>query len=130
MARKAEEYVIGILFPYEERTEIKYVTNILNEVKVAKWEDGEEAMTFSKAYARDLAWALSFNGNPAIVMLKESYLTLKNPNTVENKIKLCDVVGMEIHITMMYLNHKKSAMKNRKDWTKLKRNIEKRKLII
>lgn len=36
MARKAEEYVIGILFPYEERTEIKYVTNILNEVKVAK----------------------------------------------------------------------------------------------
>lgn len=85
MARKAEEYVIGILFPYEERTEIKYVTNILNEVKVAKWEDGEEAMTFSKAYARDLACALSFNGNPAIVMLKESYLTLKNPNTVENK---------------------------------------------
>ena len=83
MARKAEEYVIGILFPYEERTEIKYVTNILNEVKVAKGEDGEEGMTFSKA--RDLAWALSFNGNPAIVMLKESYLTLKNPNTVENK---------------------------------------------
>lgn len=36
MARKAEEYVIGILFPYEERTEIKYVTSILNEVKVAK----------------------------------------------------------------------------------------------
>ena len=86
MARKAEEYVIGILFPYEERTEIKYVTSILNEVKVAKWEDGKEAMTFlSKAYAKDLAWALSFNGNPAIVMLKESYLTLKNPNTVENK---------------------------------------------
>lgn len=85
MARKAEEYVIGILFPYEERTEIKYVTSILNEVKVAKWEDGKEDMTFSKAYARDLAWALSFNGNPAIVMLKESYLTLKNPNTVENK---------------------------------------------
>ena len=85
MARKAEEYVIGILFPYEERTEIKYVTSILNEIKVAKWEDGKEAMTFSKAYAKDLAWALRFNGNPAIVVLKESYLTLKNPNTVENK---------------------------------------------
>lgn len=85
MSRKAEEYVIGILFPYEERTEIKYVTSILNEVKVAKWEDGKEAMTFSKAYAKDLAWALSFNGNPAIIMLKESYLTLKNPKMVESE---------------------------------------------
>lgn len=40
MARKAEEYVVGILCPYKDRTEIKYVTNVLNESKVAKWEDG------------------------------------------------------------------------------------------
>ena len=49
---------------------------------------------------------------------------------MKRKVKLCDVVAMEIHITMMYLHPKKSAMKNRKDWTKLKQNIEKIKLII
>ena len=48
MARKAEEYVVGILFPYKDRTEIKYVTSVSSEHKVAKW-DGKEAMTFSKA---------------------------------------------------------------------------------
>lgn len=36
MSRKAEEYVVGILFPYENRTEIKYVTNVSSEHKVAK----------------------------------------------------------------------------------------------
>lgn len=29
MARKAEEYVVGILFPYKDRTEIKYVNIML-----------------------------------------------------------------------------------------------------
>ena len=47
MARKAEEYIVGILFAYEDRTEIKYVTEIDMQTKFAKWEDGKEAMTFS-----------------------------------------------------------------------------------
>ena len=85
MARKAEEYVVGILFPYKDRTEIKYVTNVSSEPKVAKWEDGEEAMTFSKSYAKDLAWGLTLNGNPAIAILKESYLNLSNPKIVESE---------------------------------------------
>lgn len=79
MSRKAEEYVVGILFPYENRTEIKYVTSISSKSKIAKWDDGQNAMTFSKAYAKDLAWGLTLNGNPAIAMLKESYLHLENP---------------------------------------------------
>ena len=79
MSRLAVEYVVGILFPYENRTEIKYVTSISSKSKVAKWEDGQNAMTFSKAYAKDLAWGLTLNGNPAIAMLKESYLHLENP---------------------------------------------------
>ena len=87
MARKAEEYVVGILFPYKDRTEIKYVTNVSSEPKVAKWEDGKEAMTFSKVYAKDLAWGLTLNGNPAIIMLKESYLNLSNPKIVESDDK-------------------------------------------
>lgn len=85
MARKTEEYVVGILFPYKDRTEIKYVTNVSSEPKVAKWEDGEEAMTFSKSYAKDLAWGLTLNGNPAIAILKESYLNLSNPKIVESE---------------------------------------------
>ena len=36
-------------------------------------------MTFLKAYAKDLAWGLTLNGNTAIAMLKESYLHLENP---------------------------------------------------
>lgn len=85
MARKTEEYVVGILFPYKDRTEIKYVTNVSSEPKVAKWEDGKEAMTFSKVYAKDLAWGLTLNGNPAIAILKESYLLLENPKIVESE---------------------------------------------
>lgn len=87
MPRKSEEYVVGILFPYKDRTEIKYVTNVSSEPKVAKWEDGEEAMTFSKSYAKDLAWGLTLNGNPAIAILKESYLNLSNPKIVESEDK-------------------------------------------
>lgn len=87
MARKAEEYVVGVLFPYKDRTEIKYVTSVSSELKVARWEDGKEAITFSKAYAKDLAWGLTLNGNPAIVMLKESYLNLSNPKIVESEDK-------------------------------------------
>lgn len=85
MARKAEEYVVGILFPYKDRTEIKYVTNVSSEPKVAKWEDGKEVITFSKSYAKDLAWGLTLNGHPAIAMLKESYLNLSNPKIVESE---------------------------------------------
>ena len=80
MARKAkEEYVVGILFPTKTQTTIKYVTGVQTEPKVAKWDDGKEAMVFSKDYAKDLAFGLCINGYPAIVMIKPDYLTLVNP---------------------------------------------------
>ena len=81
MARKAEQYVIGILSSYEDRTEIKYVTSVQTEPKVAKWDDGKEAMEFSKDYAKDLAFGLCVNGYAAIVMIKPDYLTLVNPES-------------------------------------------------
>ena len=82
MARKAkEEYVIGILSSYKDRTEIKYVTSVQTEPKVAKWDDGKEAMVFSKDYAKDLAFGLCVNGYAAIVMIKPDYLTLVNPES-------------------------------------------------
>ena len=81
MARKAEQYVIGILLSYENRTEIKYVTSVQTEPKIAHWEDGESAITFSKDYAKDLAFGLCMNGYTAIVMIKPDYLTLVNPKS-------------------------------------------------
>ena len=82
MARKAkEEYVVGILSSYKDRTEIKYVTSVQTEPKVAKWDDGKEAMIFSKDYANDLAFGLCMNGYAAIVMIKPDYLTLVNPES-------------------------------------------------
>ena len=83
MAKKAEQYVVGILFPTKTETTIKYVTSIQTEPKVAKWNDGEEAMTFSKDYAKDLAFGLCVNGYAAIVMIKPDYLTLVNPESNE-----------------------------------------------
>ena len=83
MAKKAEQYVVGILFPTKTETTIKYVTGVQTEPKVAKWDDGKEAMTFSKDYAKDLAFGLCVNGYAAIVMLKPDYLTLVNPESNE-----------------------------------------------
>lgn len=79
MARKSETYVVGILFSTETETKIKYVTSVQTQPKIAKWDDGKEAMTFSKEYAKDLAFGLCVNGYVAIVMIKEDYLELKNP---------------------------------------------------
>ena len=81
MAKKAEQYVVGILFPTKTETTIKYVTSIQTEPKVAKWDDGKEAMIFSKNYAKDLAFGLCMNGYAAIVMIKPNYLTLVNPES-------------------------------------------------
>ena len=54
MVQKAkEEYVVGILSSYKDRTEIKYVTRVQTAPKVAHWEDGKEAMAFSNDYAKD-----------------------------------------------------------------------------
>lgn len=84
MAKKAEQYVIGILFPTRTETTIKYVTSVQIEPKVAKWDDGEPAMIFSKDYAKDLAFGLCVNGYAAIPMLKADYLDLRNPESEED----------------------------------------------
>lgn len=84
MARKTEQYVVGILFPTRTETTIKYVTSIQTEPKVAKWDDGEPAMTFSKDYAKDLAFGLCVNGYVAIPMIKADYLDLSNPESEED----------------------------------------------
>ena len=91
MARKSEEYVVGILFTYEDRTEVKYVTSIDTQTKVAYWEDGKEAKIFSKDWAKDLAWALCLNGNTAIPMIKADYLDLRNPDKEKEEEKFLEI---------------------------------------
>lgn len=83
MAKKAEQYVVGILFPTQTETTIKYVTSVQIEPKVAKWDDGESAMIFSKDCAKDIAFGLCVNGYAAVVMIKENYLDLRNPEGKE-----------------------------------------------
>lgn len=78
MANKKDIYVVGILETYEDRTEVKYVTNVENKPKVAEWKAGELAMEFSKEYAKDVAFGLCVNGYAAIPMLKADYLELRN----------------------------------------------------
>ena len=82
MAKK-ENYVVGILFPDETKTTIKWVTSAQITPKVANWDDGEPAMTFSKQYAKDLAFGLCMNGTPAVAVIKEDYVNLKNPESKE-----------------------------------------------
>ena len=49
-------------------------------------------MTFSKDYAKDLAFGLCVNGYAAIVMIKPDYLTLVNPESKKiNHINNTDV---------------------------------------
>ena len=76
---KAQEYVVGILFSRENRTEVEFVTGVSNETKTAMWESGKKAQVFTKSYAQDLAFGLVFHGYGAIVMLKPDYLNLENP---------------------------------------------------
>lgn len=77
--KSKEEYVVGILFPTDNETTIKYVTEVQTDPKVAKWDDGKEAKTFSKDYANDLVFGLCMNGYPAISIIKTGCLLLENP---------------------------------------------------
>lgn len=85
MSRKADEYVIGVLFTYVDHTEIKFVTSEDNFKNVCYWEDGKEAKAFSKEHAKDTAYCLCMNGFVAVPMLKADYLTLSNAEKKEEK---------------------------------------------
>lgn len=75
MARKREEYAIGILFT--DGT-IRYVTEILPK-HVAKWEDGKPAIYFPKETAKDICMGFGLNFTAAVPILKQDWIDLKNP---------------------------------------------------
>lgn len=74
MARKKEEYVIGILF---KEGKIRYVTSIESH-HTARWEAGKEAITFSKEYAVEMCKGFAWNGISAIPILKLDWIDFKN----------------------------------------------------
>ena len=78
---KQELYAIGILF---EGNKIKYVTS-LGEHKTAHWSAGEEAMYFTKDWAKDMCIGFAWNGYTAIPILKQDFITLSNPPKEENE---------------------------------------------
>lgn len=75
MARKREEYAIGILFT---NGNIRYVTEVLPH-HVAKWEDGKPAKYFSKETAKDMCMGFALNLISAIPILKQDWIDLENP---------------------------------------------------
>ena len=91
MAKKSEDYVVGILFNYDDRTEIKFVTEVNVANKSAYWNSGKEAMVFSKEYAKDLAFGLCVNGYVAIPMFKANYLNLGNSETEKSEEKFLEI---------------------------------------
>lgn len=76
MARKNEElYVVGVLM---RDGKIKFVTST-DEHHTAYWKDGEEAMLFSKSWAKDMCIGFAWNGISAVPILKQDFITLRNP---------------------------------------------------
>ena len=77
---KRQMYAIGIL---QRDSKIKYVTGI-QERNWAKWEDGKEAMYFSKEMALDMCKGFAWNGISAIPILQLDWIILKNPEQNED----------------------------------------------
>lgn len=85
MARKADEYVVGILGEYKGIRTIEYVTKV-GDSHTAYWQKGKEAKVFSKAYAIDMCKGFAFNGIAAIPILKQDYISYVNPEEDESDI--------------------------------------------
>lgn len=57
---------------------LMFVTEIMSQTKVAKWEDGKPAKKFTKTTADDLMFGLICNGYDAVVIKAAKHLELSN----------------------------------------------------
>ena len=78
---KRQMYAIGIL---QRENKIKYVTSI-EEHRMARWDDGKEAMLFSKEMSTDMCQGFAWNGIAAIPILKLDWITLQNLESKEEE---------------------------------------------
>ena len=76
---KRTEYAIGILF---NNGKIKFVTR-LGEHNIAYWEDGKQALYFSKEWALDICEGFARNGISAVPIMKQDFMILINPVEIE-----------------------------------------------
>lgn len=76
---KRTEYAVGILRP---NGKIKFVTG-LGEHHVAYWEDGKDALYFSKDFALDMCKGFAWNGISAVPIMKQDFINLYNPTKSE-----------------------------------------------
>ena len=74
MARKTELYAIGIIM---QDNRMLYVTST-GEKHTARWEDGKDAMLFTKDIAKDMCQGFAWNGIPTVPVLKLDYINLRN----------------------------------------------------
>lgn len=72
--KKEEKYIVGII---ERGRKIKFVTSI-EPKHYAKWEQGKEAIEFSKEYAEEMCIGFAWNGYFAVPILKKDYWKYEN----------------------------------------------------
>ena len=72
---KKYSYYVALI---ESNNHIKYVTEINNATKVARWEAGKPAMKFTKSAAENLVFGLTANCFPAVILQAPSFHEFSN----------------------------------------------------
>ena len=78
---KYKAYVGIIIHQGMEICSMKFVTEIQNQGRTAKWEAGKPAKAFSLAAAKDICFGLNVNGiHAAVVQIPDNFKPFINPN--------------------------------------------------
>lgn len=75
---KTQHYFVAI----NTRKGLKFITS-LGDHHTAYWEDGKDAMKFTKDWAKDITVGLFWNGYEAVTILDVGY-QYSNPSEKEN----------------------------------------------
>ena len=81
MAKKKRwNYYIAVEFNYMKKPkEIRYVTDIDNAHRIARWDDGKEAMPMSLSCAEDIVFGLVCNYYKAFIVKAPCSFEFSNP---------------------------------------------------
>ena len=72
------KYIYHVAIIDHNTNQLRFVTEIMNQTRVAKWEDGKPAKKFTKTLADDLMFGLICNGYDAVVVKAAQHLELSN----------------------------------------------------
>lgn len=82
MAKKKVEYVVGVQM---DDGSYRYVTEINNMNRTARWDAGKQAITFSEEWAIDLCRGFAWNGIVGQPMIKLDWRDYINPEKEEEE---------------------------------------------